>query len=151
MHHRFDAWVRENEDRFARMLNDGERACGEWLAQAHGTRYDLEGRSPWVMFDIMRGHDRVSVEELAHRSGEFATPKILSNLPISIEDAMKCLGDYGWYGAMERVEGVVWRVERDGKVDFLVKYVRPDKVDGCYLNLPEGPIWNWIAPTPFVR
>jgi hypothetical protein len=51
------------------------------------------------------------------------------------------LGTYGTYGALDPVEGAVWRVERNDKVDFLAKYVRPDKVDGSYF---EGePVWNW--------
>jgi hypothetical protein len=39
------------------------------------------------------------------------------------------------------IEGVVYRVERKGVVDFLAKYVRPDKVDGKYLS--GDPIWHW--------
>ena len=61
------------------------------------------------------------------------------------------------HGALDTVEGAVWRVERNelinpGKgserrwvVDYLVKYVRPDKVDGCYLpgiNSNTEPLWN---------
>lgn len=54
------------------------------------------------------------------------------------------------------VEGVVWRVERNElirpggqerrwQVDFLVKYVRPDKIDGSYLSEISGqpPVYNW--------
>lgn len=40
-HQLFAAWVYENQDRFVTALGDGERFCGEWLAQAHGTRYEL--------------------------------------------------------------------------------------------------------------
>jgi len=38
----------------------------------------------------------------------------------------------------------VWRVEREGAVDFLAKYVRPEKADGCYLSEVSGKdtIWN---------
>ena len=54
------------------------------------------------------------------------------------------------------MEGVVWRVERNElirpggqerrwQVDFLVKYVRPDKIDGSYLSEISGqpPVYNW--------
>jgi hypothetical protein len=49
------------------------------------------------------------------------------------------------HGAIDPVEGVVYRCERKGKVDFLGKYVRPEKTDGYYLpgigeNTTE--IWN---------
>lgn len=64
--------------------------------------------------------------------------------------AMDDLEDLGRaYGATDPVEGCVWRVERRGVVDFLTKYVRPDKIDGSYLpkeidGVMHGePIWNW--------
>lgn len=44
------------------------------------------------------------------------------------------------HGAVDPVEGVVFRVEHNKKVDFLAKYIRPDKVDGIYL---DKDIWNW--------
>ena len=36
-------------------------------------------------------------------------------------------------------------LERKGVVDFLGKYVRPEKVDGCFLCELTGkePVWNW--------
>ena len=148
-HHMFAAWVYENQHRFDRMLQEGERAVGEWLAQAHGTRYDLTDREPFVMFDIMREDQRLTWEELQRRnSGFFATPHVIAYGPTSVEDAMDRLGTYGNYGAVDPVEGAVWRVERQGRVDFMVKYVRPDKVDGSYLDSVTGkePVWNWYPP-----
>ncbi len=71
-HQLFAAWVRENHDRF-RFLKDGERLCGEWLAQAHGTRYRLT-HEPFVAFDIMRGDERALFEEFASRIGETGIP-----------------------------------------------------------------------------
>ena len=49
------------------------------------------------------------------------------------------------HGALDPIEGIVYRVERLGKVDFLAKWVRPDKADGCYLPSESGQseIWNW--------
>jgi len=88
-------------------------------------------------------------------NGRFVLPALLNEgAPISVEYAMTLLGVYGFHGAMEQVEGAVWRVERDvptgirGEkkriVDFLCKYVRPDKVDGKYLpNISGEPeVWN---------
>lgn len=50
----------------------------------------------------------------------------------------------GKYGATEEAEGVVYRVEREGKVDFLGKYVRANKADGKYFNEYHTKlIWNW--------
>ncbi len=56
---------------------------------------------------------------------------------------MATLGTYGFHGALDPVEGVVWRVEHRGKVDFLAKFVRPDKVDGLYLEKGAPIVWNW--------
>jgi len=64
---------------------------------------------------------------------------------------MERLGTYGFHGALDPVEGAVWRVERKGVIDFLVKYVRPDKIDGDFLPEISGkePVWNW--PVPLLR
>lgn len=141
----WDGWVRDNYARFDSLLDEGERVVGEWLAQAHGTRYDLTGREPFVAFDIMRGADRTPYTTFIDRIGDrFYIPPLIGAGPLSIESATATLGR-GYYGALDPVEGAVWRVERKGKVDFLAKYVRPDKVDGCYLDSVTGtePVWNW--------
>lgn len=41
IHHVFTAWVKRNKARFGNLLSQGERAVGEFLAQAVGTRYEL--------------------------------------------------------------------------------------------------------------
>jgi hypothetical protein len=153
-HQLFAAWVRANEDRFA-FLGKGQRVVGEWLAQAHGTRYDLSGADPFVAFDVMSVTERVSrVEFWRMVEGNLTTPRLLNSIhsehgtscrPMPIEVAMSELGRFGFHGALDPVEGAVWRVERQGKVDFLAKYVRPDKADGCYLPEVSGQpaVWNW--------
>jgi hypothetical protein len=128
------------------------RVCGEWLAQAHGTRYELNGRQPFVAFDVFsRDNERLPTEhalDLILSSG-LAVPKRLqlSNDPLSIDAAMALIANEyrRGYGELDEVEGAVWRVERRGKFDFLAKYVRPDKIDGLYLPEISGqePIWNW--------
>ena len=145
-HRMFHAWVMEQQDRFLAVLEDGERLVGEWLAQAHGTRYSLK-HEPFVAFDIIRGHERLTHSEFVDRTMRkaFIQPKLLHiGSPLSITDAMQRMTpDY--HGSLDPIEGAVWRVERRGRVDFLVKYVRPDKVDGCYLpNITKQPeVWNW--------
>ncbi len=156
MHHLFHNWVFENADRFTAALENGERLCGEWLLQAHGTRYDLP-HEPFVAFDIMRKkHERTPFDEFMQKvGGRFPVPHVISDGgPLSAEDAMKRLNVYGFHGALEPVEGAVWRVERyrlinkslgnvGGRkpvVDFIVKYVRPDKEDGKYLD--GDPVYN---------
>jgi hypothetical protein len=145
-HHHWARWVELHADRFDSLLTEGERVCGEWLMQAHGTRYLLY-HEPFVAFDIMRGHERALHSELCERLGDFQVPATIhKGGPLSIDDALRGLGEYGFYGAMDPIEGAVWRVERNGKVDFLAKYVKPFKVDGCYLPEISGKpaVFNWL-------
>jgi hypothetical protein len=145
-HRLFAQWVLVNQDRFMSVLTDGERLVGEWLAQAHSTRYNLR-HEPFVPFDLITGSVRATVDNMAERlTGHgFTTPQIISyGPPVSIPIVLDRLNTSG-HGAVDRVEGAVWRVERKGVVDFLAKYVRPDKEDGIYLPEVSGSdaIWNW--------
>lgn len=146
-HHLFHRWAMANRNRFLAVLDDGERLVGEWLAQAHGTRYNLT-HEPFVAFDLMRGGARLPLYESAARvsAGAFTIPHMLIGAgAVGVEEAADYFGEFGFHGALDPIEGYVWRVERKEKVNFLVKYVRPDKVDGCYLPEISGgePIWNW--------
>jgi hypothetical protein len=141
MHHLFAQWAWANEERFRAVLREGERVCGEWLAQAHGTIYDLRTREPFAAFDIMTGDQRLPFDAFRDRvNGIFSTPTLLHDGgPISVTAAMDLHAVLRW--PCDEVEGVVYRVERKGVVDFLAKYVRPDKVDGKYLS--GEPVWLW--------
>jgi hypothetical protein len=147
-HRLFHDWVMvpDNYLRFLDVLRDGERLVGEWLAQAHGTRYALK-HEPFVPFDIMVDKKRFSFDAFMDRiRGRFPNPCVIHRGgPLSIEEAMKRLLPYGNHGALDTVEGAVWRVHRKGEVDFLAKFVRPDKSDGCYLPEVSGKeaVWNW--------
>ncbi len=146
-HHHFSDWVYTNESRFRSVLKEGERLCGEWLMQAHGTRYDLH-HEPFVAFDLMVETRRYLYRQFVERAeqGCFITPHLVSqNYPVPVVEVMRRLGEHGHHGAIDRVEGAVWRVERKGEVDFLVKWVRPDKKDGIYLPEQSGKdaVWNW--------
>jgi hypothetical protein len=147
-HRLFAAWVFQRPDWFA-FLAPGERLAGEWLALAHGTRYALR-HEPFVAFDLMRrGHERATYDELRSRiaaaGARITMPHLLhEGGPCTIEKALSAI-DPAVHGALDPIEGAVWRVERQGKVDFLAKYVRAEKVDGCYLPEVSGnpPVWNW--------
>lgn len=145
-HHLFDRWVIENADRFDALLAEGERVCGEWLVMAHGTIYRLE-HEPFVAFDLMRGSARCPYAEFIDRAWDFVTPHVISmGEPMSVADAMAALGPHGFHGALDEVEGAVWRIERNGKVDFLTKYVKPTKQDGKYFKEFTGrDVWNFGA------
>lgn len=141
-HHYFAKWVEENKKRFNDLLEEKERICGEWLAMAHGTRYDLP-HEPFVAFDIIK-EERLPFYEFNRRCIDFITPKIISiGEPLSIDKMKESILISG-HGAIDEVEGAIWRVERKGKVDFLCKFVQPSKQDGKYF--PEitgnGEVWN---------
>lgn len=156
-HWRYGEWVYEHQGRFLELLSEGERVCGEWLMQAHGTRY-LLWHEPFVVFDIMRGVKRETSDAVTFRAARvnlIVPRRIHDGGPFSINQALDALKTSG-HGAVDPVEGAVWRVERNAQlnrsssertwvVDYLAKYVRPDKVDGCYLPEQSGqqPIWNW--------
>jgi len=140
----FDKWVSLNAGRFNEVLSEGERICGEWLAQAHGTKYNLI-HEPFVAFDIMSGNKRIGYDSFIERIyNYFIIPNIISLTPLPVLEAMAALGE-GKHGAIDKVEGIIYRVERKGVVDFLTKFVRSDKEDGKYLPELNGtglPIWN---------
>lgn len=137
MHHLWADYVDEHRDDFLAVLLPGERIVGEWLAQAHGTRYDLTRRDPFVAFDVMTGGKRLGFAAFHDR----VVPRF--SIPATTQGscdptaAMERLDSYG----ADEPEGVVYRVESAKGVDFLAKWVRADKIDGKYLN--GDPVWNW--------
>ncbi|NJM15505.1 MAG: hypothetical protein HC896_09165 [Bacteroidales bacterium] len=145
MHQYFAQWVKKHHNRFYKLLNEGERVVGEWLIQAHGTRYNLP-HEPFVPFDLMHLHQRHNYHDFLLRVLPlgFTVPRLIHlGQPITVLAVMEQLEPSG-HGAIDPIEGAVWRVERDKKVDFLVKYVRQDKQDGRYLPEISGkdPVWN---------
>lgn len=146
-HWLFVAWVAENRHRF-NVLADGERAVGEWLAQAHGTLYMMP-HDPFVVFDIMHGNERrpFDVTRSHAEAMGLPMPQLVSDagpVPVPVSEAIARL-DRNVHGAIGEIEGVVYRVERAGRVDFLAKYVRADKIDGEHLPEVSGrpELWNW--------
>lgn len=144
-HQHFHVWVERNRSLFD-FLGDGERVCGEWMGQAVGTMYELP-HIPFVAFDIRRNRlDRAPHQELTERvAGRLPMPRLISKgPPVSVEDALAAL-DPAAHGALELVEGAVWRVERNGKFDFIAKFVRHEKEDGKYLpQISQKPaVWLW--------
>lgn len=146
-HHLFYDWVFANEVRFRDLLEEGERVCGEWLAQAHGTRYKVNCLfEPFHTFDIMKGHERVNwcdfIERICYMKFPLSSAKLVAYGPISIEELLK-LDCNPW--REDPLEGFVFRVENDNKFNFLAKWVSPTKVDGCYFPQKSGnpEVWNW--------
>lgn len=145
-HHYFARWVERHQARFAAMLKDGEMVNGEWLALAHGTRYALP-HEPFVAFSMAVGKKRLPWDEVTARclSFDVVLPAVLSDGPPVSVDAIKALIQRSGHGALDPVEGAVWRVESRSKFDFLAKWVSPEKADGKYLTDITGhpEIWHW--------
>lgn len=141
VHRDFDMFVFTNWQRFDSLLNDGERLCGEYLRHAVGTRYKLP-HEPFVPFDIIEGNVRETYHNFLLRvlPFGFTVPRLIHiGQPYPLRQVLKDIEVSG-HGAIDPVEGAVWRVEREGRVDFLCKYVRHDKEDGKYFAEKNGGI-----------
>lgn len=140
-------WVATHRARFLEVLRPGERLTGEWLALVHSTRYEL-AHEPFVAFDLLRGHERLTVDALEARLAPagFVLPGLVHRGgALAPAAALERLGARGHHGALDPVEGAVWRVEEAGQVRYVAKFVRPGKVDGALLPEATGrpALWNW--------
>ncbi len=146
----FAAWAARLGPEVSARLDDGDRLVGEWLALAHSTRYVLT-HAPFVAFDwFHQGRWMASATVTEVFGALLPTPHVVHRgAALGIPDAVARLGDRGAHGAVESVEGLVWRVERDGAVVGWAKYVRPGKRDGALLPENSGApaVWNW-SPEP---
>lgn len=147
-HHYFANWVKKRELLFADMLQNGERITGEWLAQAHGLVYKIE-IEPIVFFDYFtKNNERVLFEELlatATKYGLQLPRQLHEGRAKSVESVLPLLNEKT--KGIESVglpEGMIYRVERKSKVDFLAKWVRSDFTTGKYcINIDESDLtWN---------
>lgn len=141
-HHVFARWVKKNVHRFEFIL-PGERLCGEWLLQAHGLKYGIPDE-PFVAFDYFRDNKRLVYGEFVKLVGpfDFSTPQVVlfGHSAFSVDAATERLfsNPTRWITSVEQPEGLIYRVERKGEVDFLCKWVRPDFIPGKYLPEISG-------------
>ena len=150
-HHLFAVWVARREKMFNAMLNEGERIAGEWMAQAHGLLYNISG-DPIVFFDYFDAQNqRVIYEELGAKAIQFGIPiprKLHDGGCVTVAGLLPLLNQKTkGMESVELPEGIVFRVERKGKVDFLGKWVRPDFIPGIHcINVNECDLkWN-VSP-----
>ena len=147
-HRIFSDWVYKNEKLFAEMLNEGERITGEWLLQAHGLKYKIES-DPILFFDYFTPkNERLLQTDLRQITSKYGLtmPRLLSEgEPITVSELLPILNlKTKGFESEENPEGIVFRVERKGKVDFLARWVRSDYPTGIYcINVEEqNLIWN---------
>lgn len=152
-HHIFAEYVKMHAERFADLLKPNESLHGEWLALAHGTIYK-NVYDPFVAFDLKRDGRRILFDEFKRRCDlvrVLTAPVIHYGGACSVDSALRILDTCALYKTDDILEGVVYRVERKGEVDFLAKYVRHNKVDGKYLKGVSSSnsyfdFWNWPGP-----
>ncbi len=138
-HHLFAEWVEKNQDEFW-ALKEGERVVGEWLAQAHGMRYDLTNQQPFVLIDHFDADNkRTPYFYLLKTFDNFTTPEQLymDIFPLSQNKLKGLITEYDLnpqHGELDPVEGAVYRVEHNGRVMFMAKYVRAGFKAGQYME-----------------
>jgi hypothetical protein len=148
MHWLFAAWVADNSRLFDAMLSRGWRVVGEWIAQAHGTLYTNVDQ-PFVPFDIFdddnRRIGRRRFCDILDPSPLARTKCVSAGTALPVDTALMFVRECIRPPFTTEPEGLVYRVERNDKVDFLAKWVRPDKQDGVYLPELSGcpAVWNW--------
>ena len=131
-HHEFAKWVNERKDMFDSLLKEGERVTGEWLLQAHGLMYKIEN-DPILFFDYFNSNNERQSFEVLEQMG-LPLPRLLHKGDSVSVDELKPILNLKTDSIMsvEAPEGLVYRVERKGKVDFLAKWVRQDFEAGKY-------------------
>jgi len=150
----FAAWVDARAAHLASALTPGEWLVCEWLVLAHGTRYALPHGPAVVIDGFASDGSRWLLDEVHRRAAAARLPIatiVHDGSALELEAALALLGDFGRHGASEPAEGLVYRVERGTLVAGLAKYVRPGKLDGCYLADHTGGshVWNtWQDEKP---
>lgn len=144
-HHQFDKWVHDNWTRFDALLSEGERVVGEWMWQASGIHYKIKG-DPFYAFDIfltdgnreqwsetvLRCAD-VGIECPPSESFDRSDPNYSASHLMDVCNAQPIQTPQSGRVNPVAHEGLVYRVERKGKFDFMAKWVRPDFEAGKFL------------------
>lgn len=149
MQHVFADYVADRQKLFASVLGDGERMAGEWMLQAHGTKYRIvDPADLFVAFSIIGPRGRIPYDDFAERVDRAGVRRahVISDGPaFGQAQAVEALGETGFHDALEQPEGAVWVLETRGEFNCIAKHVIPEKVDGKYLASITGTpeIWNY--------
>lgn len=141
-HHYFSEYVDRHKNKFNEFLNEGERLCGEWLLSIHSLPYEVNSNDPFLAFDLITANQRHLYSELMFKCGyyDIQTPRIITENNIALDFDM-CVSELNRNNSYvintPNPEGLVFRVERNNKVDFLAKFVRHDFIAGTGLFTEE--------------
>ncbi|MFW5757630.1 MAG: RNA ligase family protein, partial [Bacteroidota bacterium] len=123
---------------------ENERLAGEWLVQAHGLIYHLR-QEPIVFFDFFDANNQRKPFQVLQQTG-LTLPRLLHmGDAVPVETLIPLLNKKSHTIWTEEVpEGMVYRVERKDKVDFLAKWVRLDFQPGKYaIGVDDNKaVWN---------
>jgi len=148
----FAQYVNRHYEKLDSVLSPGQRMMGEWMILAHGIKYDSLPCC-WFVFDILGPKGFVPYAEHHKYIPDMSwchVPIIYQGPAISIEDAWKITPPHGFINC-DKPEGLVYRIERNGKTIALAKWVRPDFEPGKYLSGISGSnidVWN-VHPRDF--
>lgn len=133
-HHRnFASYVNDHYYYLLNRIPQGERVVIEDLTVPHGTIYKNAPRHLVIDWKLEKG--RKLWDDYEDLLGMPRIKTIYSGLiPISVDDIKKAMPKKGFYKSKEGYEGLVYRVEREGKFDFLAKWVRHDYTPLKYLK-----------------
>lgn len=159
-HHYFDKWVKKRESMFHKLLRENERIVGEWILQACGIKYKIpvdREEDLFIAFDIFDSENNRMIHNdfvarLYNTSISYPFTFIDSvGRNYSIDKCYKEICDVPNHlrhcpivdGQLP--EGLIYRVERKGKFDFIAKWVRADFNTGQYLPEISGndTVWNF--------
>jgi len=100
--------------------------------QARSVRYDVDDARVFAAFDLMQGAQRPPYDQFIAAAGEtLATAPLQHRDPaLRVDAALELVGERGRHQALNPVEGVMYRLERKGKVEFFAKFVRENFTAG---------------------
>jgi hypothetical protein len=113
--------------------------------------YQIE-TEPFIAFDYFQNLERITASDLTNylRPVGFTTPRIIAIgwEPRPIEPMLRRLNVKTRHPVISNglPEGLIYRVERKGKLDFIAKFVRKDFEPGIFLpelNGTGAEIWNF--------
>lgn len=143
-HLAFARWVDLNRHHLKLFIPKGFRLCCEWLIKKHTLEYEYlinTQECNIVAFDLIcnKNNNRLSYLDfycmdtwlipkarLLHVGNSICPKDLLPKLNIAHDHKVQTVPD-------NNPEGLVYRAERNGKVDFLAKWVRTDFIAGLYL------------------
>ena len=126
---RLDSWLAQHGETLVRQIKPGWIVFGEWCAARHSISYD---RLPdwWLAFDI---YDRANGHFLStDRRNRWAEPAALVTVPVlfqgrtSLTELQSLLMNTPSHYRSGPLEGLVLRVEREGRLTDRAKLIRSD-------------------------